>query len=173
MLSSHVDSIHSDDLIKVAGAKTFVPQNFTDSEQATHSAIPVFEEDSEAYRIRENAEIATRASQAEFYKDQITSEDGFTEEELANWGKNKASLHCGEIVCNDGIIRPIVSLRDHASRVSINTEPVTVTEIDETGTLSTTVLALPETNEPRYIAGVDPRMIPVGFFPDLKQERNG
>lgn len=167
MLSSLVESIHSDDLNEIVGVKTWVPQNFEDSEQATHSAVPVFAENTMAYDQRAKAEVGARMSRAADYADSIEPTDEWTEDELKSWGVPRFELLPSEVVCNDGIIRPVLSLRDHVTRAVSSLEPATVTEIDETGAVST-VESLPDITEPKYLAGIDPKLVPAGCFIELE-----
>jgi len=165
MLSSLVESIHSDDLVNIVGAKTWVPQNFEDSEQATHSAIPVFVEDTEAYDKRDMRESRDRMSRAAAYRDSIEPTDTeFTEEELAHWDEPRFTLLPGEVVCNDGIIRPIFTLRDHSSRLVEGMESSVVEDVDESGLVTFT--AVQSYQNPRMLAGIDPKLVPVGLFPE-------
>lgn len=126
-----VETIHADDLTVIVGAKTWVPQNFEDSEQATHSAIPVFAENAEAYNDRLSFDVIARRSVAVAYREQIGPEDGFTKEELKNWGRSQYELLPSETRCNDGIIRPTKSLTDHPVNKKVSGFEIVIAGVDK------------------------------------------
>lgn len=127
-----VETIHADDLSVIVGAKTWVPQNFEDSEQATHSAIPVFSEDADAYDLRLCEDVIVRRSEAAAYAQQVGLEDGFTEKELKDWGKHKwYELLPSETLCNDGIIRPTMSLKDHPVNKKVSGLEIVIAGVDK------------------------------------------
>lgn len=126
-----VETIHADDLILVVGVKTWVPQNFEDSEQATHSALPVFAEDADAYDLRLCEDVIVRKSEAVAYQEQLGPEDGFTEEELKNWGRSQVQLLPSETRCADGVIRPTHSLKDHPVNAKVSGLEIVIAGIDK------------------------------------------
>jgi len=102
-------SIHSADLVTLAGFLTWVPQSLEESQQATHSAIPVYAEELKRYEQRAAKDILEIKSRKDCYLEMLRNVEGQDRKQKENEDflvrTRNLNRGGGEIRCKDNILR--------------------------------------------------------------------